>query len=38
MQADAIEAIIPIILNIMGVFALFIILGYMVYGEEEEES
>jgi hypothetical protein len=37
MQASFIESIMPIVLNIMGLMALLIILGYMVYGEEEEE-
>jgi hypothetical protein len=37
MQTSFIEQIMPIVLNVMGLMALLIILGYMVYGEEEEE-
>ncbi len=37
MQVEFIKSILPIILEILGVFALVLILGYMVYGEEEEE-
>jgi hypothetical protein len=34
------ESLIPIVgilLNIMGIVALFLVLGYIAYGEEEEE-
>jgi hypothetical protein len=36
MQTE-IQAILPIVLNVMGILALMLILAYSVYGEEEEE-
>ncbi len=37
MQTNFLQSLIPVILAVMGVFALLLILGYMIYGEEEEE-
>jgi len=37
MQADTFTSILFIILAAMGIFALLISMGYMIYGEEDEE-
>ena len=36
MQTE-LQAILPIVLNVLGILALMLILAYSVYGEEEEE-
>jgi hypothetical protein len=38
MQTDVIMQTVAIILNIMGIFALMLILAYTVWGGEEEEE
>jgi len=37
MQAEAFTSVLFIILAAMGIFALLLTMGYMIYGEEEEE-
>jgi hypothetical protein len=37
MQANTFTTVLFIILAAMGVFALLITMGYMIYGEEDEE-
>jgi len=37
MQVDTFTSILFIILAAMGIFALLLTMGYMIYGEEEEE-
>ncbi len=37
MQTDTITTIILIVLAGLGIFALLLTMGYMVYGEQEEE-
>ncbi len=37
MQPSFLVDVLPIILSTLGILALFLILGYMIYGEEEEE-
>jgi TM2 domain-containing membrane protein YozV len=36
-QSDAFLSILYIILAAMGIFALLLTMGYMIYGEEDEE-
>jgi TM2 domain-containing membrane protein YozV len=36
-QPDAFLSILYIILAAMGIFALLLTMGYMIYGEEDEE-
>jgi hypothetical protein len=37
MQAETSTTILFIVLAAMGIFALLLTMGYMIYGEEEEE-
>jgi hypothetical protein len=37
MQANTFTSVLFIILAAMGIFALLFTMGYMIYGEEEEE-
>ena len=37
MQVDTFTSVLFIILAAMGIFALLLTMGYMIYGEEEEE-
>ena len=37
MQANDIQALLPILMNVIGIFTLLFIMAYMIYGEEEEE-
>jgi hypothetical protein len=37
MQADTFAPVLFIILAAMGIFVLLLTMGYMIYGEEEEE-
>ncbi len=37
MQADTFVSVLYILLAAMGIFALILTMGYMIYGEEDEE-